>query len=156
MDDSPLSNDIRSAIANVVANSAQLDRHLDTAVAHLLLGKEATARFLLKSLGYDQVLGLYEALLLDEFPESERQIADMISLIEELRKEREELLDWLWKKTEAEGVGNDVSIRPQAKYQTAESISIIAAGMRRAVSFMTGWMERADMKHRDSLRRHSN
>ena len=151
-----MSDDVHSAIASVAASAALMDRHLDTAIAHLLLGKEATARFLLKTLAHDQLPGLYQALLFDEFPESERQIADLIGLIEELRKEREDMLDWLWSETEAEATSSDVAMgsfrASRTKYQTLEAISVVAAGLTRATEFMTGWMQRVDMKHGRSSR----
>ena len=152
----PLSDDVHSAIASVVASSALMDRHLDTAIAHLLLGKEATARFLLKTLDHDQLPRLYQALLCDEFPDSERQITDLIGLIEELRKATEDMLDWLWSKTEAEATSSDVAMgsfrASHTKYQTVEAISVVADGLTRVIGFMTGWMERVDMKHRKSSR----
>lgn len=151
-----MSDDVRSAIASVAASSALMDRHLDSAIAHLLLGKEATARFLLKTLAHDQLPRLYQALLFDEFPESERQITDLIDLIEELRKEREDMLDWLWSETEAETTSSDVAMgsfrASHTKYQTVEAISVVAAGLTRVVAFMTGWMERVDMKQSRSSR----
>jgi hypothetical protein len=140
-----LSDEFHFAIASVAARSAQMEHHIELAIAQLLQGKDNTARFVLKNLGQDRIVKFYQALLLDEFPEDKEAIDALISLVEDLRRERNEILHWLWGKTDDASTAVNATLRPfrdeKRKYRTAADIGLIADGMLSAVGYMTRWME---------------
>lgn len=149
-----LSDEFHFAIASVAARSAQMEHHIELAIAQLLQGKDNTARFILKNLGQDRIVKFYQALLLDEFPEDKEAIDALISLVEDLRRERNEILHWLWGKTDDETTAVNATLRPfrdeKRKYRTAADIGLIAGGMLSSVRYMTRWMELYSQKRTKS------
>ncbi|MCH8999509.1 MAG: hypothetical protein IID48_14780 [Proteobacteria bacterium] len=121
------------AIAAVAARAAQLDHHIEHAISCCLIDHPKTAEFALKNLSADRVVGLLKAVLLDMPPRNPEKIEDLISKIMKLRSERNELLHWLWGKSDEADKAAYSSIRPfrekQTKEKTAAEIQEIAEGM---------------------------
>src|SRR4051812_48546670 len=88
------------AIAHVAARSSQMEHHIEHLVNAAFAGQPETAEFLLKNLGTDRMVGLLKAALLDKFPQSREQIERLCAEIGRLRTLRNNLLHWIWGKSE--------------------------------------------------------
>ena len=127
-----LPDDHHYAIANVACRAAQLDHHIELTV-FCLMGQH-TGSFVLKQLGHDRQVGLIRALTLDLFPEHADELCEILDEIIVLRKERNEIMHWLWGEADAPDVAKYSSIRPyrenpEPKIKTAQEIQKIADGM---------------------------
>ena len=138
-----LSDQFHFAIASVAARSSQLDHHIEIAIAHMLQKLPKTAAYLLKNLGQDRVVGLYHSLMLDHFPKNSDEIGTLVRLIKDLRSDRNEILHWIWGKTENEHIAKHVSFRPfrkqEEKLKTADNIAAIANAMLEITQIITLW-----------------
>ena len=133
------------AIASVAVRAAQLDNYIELLISVVLWTREHTCRFLLKNLNGDKYVDLTKHLLLDSVPNHQADIEEIFSKIKELRNERNELLHWLWGKSEDITVAKYAQIRPfrerKIKTKTAVQIQIIAEDFLLMINLLMAWME---------------
>ncbi len=131
------------AIASVAARSAQLDHHIELMVQIALLSHQNTAEFALRNLGADRVVGLLRATLLDLAPDQADIIEALVVEIARLRGERNEVMHWLWSKSDEDDKAIHGTLRPfrtpQKKTKTAKEVHAIAEGMVEVVKSLSDW-----------------
>ena len=83
---------------------------------------------MLKNLGADRVVGLMEVVLLDRNPEAKNEIGTVMAKINKLRSERNEILHWIWGKTDNPAIALHASMRPfrEAVKKTKAAVEIQA------------------------------
>ena len=135
------------AIAAVAARSAQLDHTVELVGAALLGMRRNTAEFLLRNLGADRVIGLVQALLLDEFPAETEAVKTLIAGVNKARSDRNKILHWLWGKSEASDTAILATYRPFRESQegemTAAEIQAVAAALLAATLELNRWSDKA-------------
>ena len=121
-----LTNEHCYAITNVVARAAQLDATIKLTL-NKLLGSSTAAHYLLKNLNGDKYIDLLRAML------DERGVTEATRLtgdIKSARKDRNDLVHWLWGKSDDPTRMKIGSIRPhretQQKDMTASEVQSIA------------------------------
>jgi hypothetical protein len=138
-----LPDDHHYAIANVAARSAQLDHYIELTIQCALRDHEQTARFALKNLGQDRVVGLMEAVLLDVEPKAEAGIKSVIAEINRLRTARNEILHWLWGKTEDPDIARHATLRPfrepRHANKTAAEVQAVADDLMKVIHTIGDW-----------------
>lgn len=139
-----LSDAHQFAIAAVATRSSALEHFLEMAVAAAMNGQQKSAEYILKNLGADRIIGLYECLLKDSFPSWEPEIGQLITRIKEVRRERNDVLHWLWGKTENADIAKHGTRRPyrlpQDKTKTAVEIHAIADEMLNLSTELAEWI----------------
>jgi hypothetical protein len=151
-----LTDDHHFAIANVAVRSGQMETHLEYFVGALLRWHQNTAEFLLKNLGNDRIVELLRALLRDEPLIDKDEAERIVSEIKRLRKERNEVLHWIWGKSLDEDVAVHLSYRPfrdqQLKTKTASEVQKIADDMLEVGKVLIRWQEQIHADFLSSLR----
>jgi hypothetical protein len=124
------------AIAHVATRAAQLDHMIEAAIQALLFDKPETAKYLLYNLGDSRQIGLLKSLLLDRLELDLTQATALIAAITKARKERHEVIHWLWGKADDPEMARNVTLRPfreeQIKTRSAQDIQDIAEAMLKA------------------------
>jgi hypothetical protein len=123
----------RDALASVTLRSAELDHLLELAINSALVDSQRTAKFLLANVSGERIVNLLRALLVDRFPEEEAAIEAMIARVGECRRERNELIHWIWKANDDPVEIRLLQMRPhrehRSKSRTADEIMSIADAM---------------------------
>jgi len=118
------------AIAAVAARAAQLEATIETSISILLAATEKTSAFILKNMNGDKYVGLLKQMLLDLSPAREDIINKAFPRIAAARTERNEILHWLWGKSEKPSAAKYTSLRPhreqQERSKTAAEIQAVA------------------------------
>lgn len=136
-----LTDNFHFAIANVAARASQLEHHIEATVAAGLPAN--TAEFALKNFSMDRVVGLLENVLLDAHPENRRSIRDLVTQINELRSERNQILHWSWLPGSKPDTGLSQSARPfrEVKHKEYHSSDVqhVADEMLRLCGNLQEW-----------------
>ena len=133
------------AIAAVAARTAQLDSIIALAIASGFQRRKGTAEFILRNLGASRFVDLLSAMLLDAAPKQSDEINTLIKEITRIRRERNDLMHWLWGKSDADpSIPIQADIRPFReaipKSRTAEEIQKLAEDALSAVKDVSVWM----------------
>jgi hypothetical protein len=136
------------AIAAVATRSAQLDHSIEVTLYLALLKSPRTAEFLLKNLSQDRIVDLLSAVLTDAVPKSATAIDALIAEIKNVRKERNEILHWLWGKSEGDlQTAVHTTFRPfreeRTTSKTAADIQSVADRALEAVKQLIDWKSSA-------------
>jgi hypothetical protein len=122
-----LSDDHHTAITSLALRVSQLEHHLEFLIWSMMIRQSNAAQVILKTMNADKIVMLAEALLNDAFPLDSDAIKKLFTDIRATRTERNEILHWLWAKTEDDLVAKHASIRPfreeRSKTKTAQQIS---------------------------------
>jgi hypothetical protein len=114
-----------------------------------------TAEYLLKNLSADRLVQLLKCLLLDRFPDFEKDINDLLATITAKRQERNEVLHWLWGKADAPDTAVMTTIRPfrdeRVKHKTARELRELAQEMLNAVVALTVYLHHASSPEEPEL-----
>jgi hypothetical protein len=141
-----LTDDHHFALAMVASRAAQLDHHIEHAIASLMIRQPRASKALLKSLGADRLIDVLEALFKDAIPEEEDRASKLISRIKSLRSARNDLLHQIWGEAE-DGIPFHTSIRPFREQtrasKTAEGIEGIAKAMLECTTEVVKWQAAA-------------
>jgi hypothetical protein len=135
------------AIAAVATRSAQLDTQIEHAIWFILgmSGLEGGSKFILKNMNGDRYVGLLHALLLDVLPSASVEINAAFEQISKPRTERNEILHWLYGKTDTPDIALSASQRPfrerQERTRTAQDMQQVAAQMLGYVMEIHLWMD---------------
>ena len=145
------------AIAAVAARSAQLDHSIEIAAYSLLGIRRNTAKFLLKNLAGDRIIQLFQALLLDEFPNETDSINSLIARINKVRSDRNEIIHWLWGNLEGnQDAARLVTVRPfretKETSKTASEIHAIADELLATSAAIFAWSDKASAAQLETLR----
>jgi hypothetical protein len=128
-----LPDDHHYAIAHVATRAAQLDHALEYSIDTQLFPRRETGKFLVRNLDTNRLVSLLHAVLLENFPEKSDLINAMMKDIVTARKERNEILHWLWGKGDDDTEARHGSMRPHreemSKTKTARQIYDVAALM---------------------------
>jgi hypothetical protein len=142
-----LSDDHHYAIAAVAARAAQLDAMIEASISILLNSVPKTSKFILKNMNGDKYVGLLEQMILDLSSERGAITAKAFERIKAVRGERNEVLHWLWGKSDDPTIGKYVSQRPhrerQERTKTAKEIQAIADEMLRLTLVISGLLSLA-------------
>jgi hypothetical protein len=121
------------AIAHVASRAAQLDHQIEFSVFTQFYPRHETSKYLLKNLDSNRLVNLLHALLRDNFKDRSTLIDAMMKDIAEARRERNEILHWLWGKGEDDTIARHGTSRPyrseESKTKTAQQIYDVAALM---------------------------
>jgi hypothetical protein len=151
-----LPDEHRNALAEVALRSSQLDHMVEWAVSGALFDTARTSRYVLANVSGERIENLLRALLTDRFPDEEANINVMVNRIREYRRERNELLHWLWDETEDQGEMRLLEIRPhrdeRTKPKTAAEIMKLADAMGEVSDDLARWASRAAQAILESLR----
>lgn len=133
------------AIASVATRSAQLDHHIEHLIYMALARSQRTAEFALKNLGADRLVNFLKAVLIDAAPESEPEIAAIVAAINRVRGERNDIMHWIWGKSDEPERAVHASIRPfrehQQKTKTALEIQQIANDLLECTRALIKWSD---------------
>jgi len=128
-----LPDDHHYAIAHVATRAAQLDHALEYSIDTQLFPRRETGKFLVRNLDTNRLVSLLHAVLLENFREKSNLINAMMKDIVSARKERNEILHWLWGKGDDDTEARHGSMRPHreemSKTKTARQIYDVAALM---------------------------
>jgi hypothetical protein len=120
-----------------------MDWHIESLISATLRTHPRTAEFLLKNLGAERVVAAARAILKDAFVLDQTKIDELFAEIEELRTERNEVLHWIWGRTEQENIAMHLSARPfrkqQHKFKTAADIQTLADRAVTAIEALIWW-----------------
>jgi hypothetical protein len=129
------------AIAHVASRAAQLDHQIEFSVFMQLHPRHETSEYLLKNLDTNRLVNLLHALLRDNFKDRPALIDAMMKDIADARRERNEILHWLWGKGEDDTIARHGTYRPYrseaSKTKTAQQIYDVAKLMLDAVIALT-------------------
>lgn len=143
------------AIAAVATRSSQMEHHIEHTIYIAFLLQNNTAEFLLKNLGADRIVGLLRAKMLDMMPNEEEKITKLFSEIKRVRNERNEIMHWIWGKTEDPQTAQHATIRPYRKQiektKSAEDIQKIADDMLNVSKALVRWGDLFHSQHTSSL-----
>lgn len=136
-----LTDNFHFAIANVAARASQLEHNIEETVAAALPAN--TAEFVLKNFSMDRVVGLLENALLDAYPKDRQSIKGLITKINELRNERNQILHWSWLPGSQPETGLSQSARPfrevQHKEYHSRDVQHVADEMLRICGNLQAW-----------------
>ena len=128
-----LPDDHHYAIAHVATRAAQLDHTIEYCIDIQFSPRGETSKFLIKNMDTNRLVSLLHVVLLENFPEKTGTINAMMGDIITARKERNEILHWLWGKGEDDTLARHGSMRPHreetSKTKTAEQIYEVAGLM---------------------------
>jgi len=158
-----LSDDHHFAITQVAARSAQLDHMIELTAGELLIQTPHTAAVIVRNLTHDRLINVIEALLLDFFPKEADEHTRLIAQITRVRKERNNLMHWLWGKSDDPQAMKIGSLRPYRdnpppKTLTAAQIQLLASEMLDSCNALHDWTQRnyervtADLEQQRALR----
>jgi hypothetical protein len=88
------------AIAHVATRAAQLDHAIELCVSAQMGSHRKAAEHLIKNLDTHRLVDLLRVLLQDNFPTRVSEIETLIQEIKAARAERNEVLHWLWVRTQ--------------------------------------------------------
>jgi hypothetical protein len=122
------------AIAAVAARAAQLDATIEVSIAGMLPGSPNAAAFILRGMNGDKYVDLLEKMLVDlAMYEHVPMVETVFSQIRTLRTERNEILHWLYGKTDDPEKAFYASVRPhreeRQKTKTAKEIFAISESL---------------------------
>jgi hypothetical protein len=139
------------AIAHVATRAAQLDHAIEFSVMVQMMPHRETAQFLIKGLDINRLIGLLHTLLRENFPDECAITDGMMKDVGDARRERNEILHWLWGKGDDETTAKHGSMRPYrpdvTKTKTAEQIYSVADTMLLA----TMALHKLDQRRLDQL-----
>jgi hypothetical protein len=128
-----LPDDHHYAIAHVATRAAQLDHAIEYSIDTQLFPRRETGKFLVRNIDTNRLVNLLQAILLENFPEKSGLINAMMKDIVNARKERNEILHWLWGNGDDDTEARHGSMRPHreemSKTKTARQIYDVAALM---------------------------
>lgn len=128
-----LPDDHHYAIAHVATRAAQLDHAIEYSIDTQLFPRRETGKFLVRNIDTNRLVSLLHAILLENFPEKADMVNAMMKDIVNARKERNEILHWLWGKGDDDTEARHGSMRPHreemSKTKTARQIYDVAALM---------------------------
>jgi hypothetical protein len=138
-----LSDDHHFAIANVAVRVGQMEWHIENLIHNALFKQPKTAEVALKNLGADRLVTFVSAVLHDSFPEFTAEIDSLESEINRIKTERNEILHWIWGKSEKPETAIHISARPfrahLQKKKTALDIQKVADDALEAVKAIVWW-----------------
>jgi hypothetical protein len=145
-----LSDDHHFALANVAAQSAELDIVLDSAV-YLTIEPPEVSLFLVKSLAPDRLVEILRLALVAELAEYEPKINSLFQRVKTMREARNQVLHWLHEPTQSREIvrfsdkrrGRDKT----PKDLTARDIQKIADGIRDCYSEILEWWNLYNWHH---------
>jgi hypothetical protein len=134
------------AIAAVATRSAQLDHHIEFVINLAFLDRQHAAKFILKNLNGERMVGLLGAALHDVVPTHGESIDSLIAEINRRRGERNEILHWLWGKSDGDpGSAIHATIRPfresRSSTKTAGQIQAVADAMLEIIRTLLKWQD---------------
>ena len=140
-----ITDDHHFAIANVAGRAAQMDVQIEKTIAAGLMRQPKTAKYLLKNLGADRIVGLLKAMLLDTFPEEADQIDALNKTILELKADRNGILHWTWIPGRKPGTSISATARPFREFRynemSAGQIQVIADDMFAVARGLIEWQD---------------
>jgi hypothetical protein len=140
-----LSDDHHYAIAAVATRAAQLDAHIEMAIARVLEGKgfRNSAEHILKNMNGDRYVGLLRNMFIDCLPDRQQQIEDAFAQIAALRTERNEILHWLYGKSDDAALAISAHVRPyrerKERSKTAKQIQETANSLLELAVLISEW-----------------
>ena len=138
-----LSDDHHFAIASVAVRVSQMEWLVETLIHTAMLHQLQTAKFALKNLGADRIVGFLKAILLDRYPNEFDATNNLIAEINRIKSERNEILHWIWGKTDNPDKAAHLSARPfrqqERKTKTAAEIQQIADDAMKVVEALIWW-----------------
>jgi hypothetical protein len=128
-----LPDDHHYAIAHVATRAAQLDHAIEYSINIQLFPRREAAKFLVRNIDTNCLVSLLHTILLENFVEKADLINAMMKDVVNARKERNEILHWLWGKGDDDTEARHGSMRPHreemSKTKTARQIYDVAALM---------------------------
>jgi hypothetical protein len=142
------------AITNVVARAAQLDHSLYFSLAFQLSDKRHLMKYLIANVDLNRLIKVLHAALLDNFPAKHDEINTLIKSINVARADRNDLIHWLWQKTDDPEKITLADMRPHkseaTKTKTSADIYALAQACLDAVAALHSLdfelMRRRDMR----------
>src|SRR6185436_17596209 len=124
------------AIAHVATRAAQLDHTIEISVDVLMGAHRRAAEHIIKNSDTNRLVGLLDALLRDKYPDRLSEIDSVMENLKTARKERNEVLHWIWSKSENEEEAHLSLLRihreQDAKTKTAEDLYALADKLLRS------------------------
>jgi hypothetical protein len=137
-----LSDDHHFAIANVAAQSAELDIVLDSTV-YLTIVPTEVSLYLVKNLGPDRLVEVLRLALVAELPKYELKINASFEWVKTMRSTRNQVLHWLHEGTDSEDIVRFTDKRRgrerKPKDFTAADIQKIADSIRDCYGEILEW-----------------
>jgi hypothetical protein len=145
-----LSDEHHFAIANVAAEAAKLDHAIDRLV-YLTIEPDLVSQFLVKTVPADRLVEILRLALLAELPSYATHINALFVRIKSVRKERNEVLHWLYEATDSPTIVRFTDKRAgreqNPKDYTASGIQKIAANIADSFNELLEWWDLYNWHH---------
>jgi hypothetical protein len=143
-----LSTEHHFAIANVAAYSATLDQSIERFIYLWLGDPTEIAEFILKTLSFDRLIELLRIMYEIRLPKHTANIEELFKKIKKSRGERNQVLHWMYEKTDASDTVQFRDRRPfrssEPKRMSALDIQKVAGELHACLNGLTEWHIFAD------------